>query len=339
MKALAMTRIRGWGPFPELVRDMAGDRALNRILQSHDLPLSVLDAPEHRVPLAKMIRVMEAAARTIGDAEFGVSLGSKTTALDYGNWAGYAYCAPTLGQALHRVCRTLWAHESGTKMYLSLREHHVVWCYKSGLAGYENTRHFSDHLFETMFVFFRGFLGEGWRPDWVEVDYEKPARTEKLSALVQNEILFGRPNYGVAVRKADLGTRLSGPLPFARPITSLDLVAPRDGKQTAFLDDILKLIDLRLMDRIVDLDGFSRALDLGPRTVQRQLSKLGYTYKHLLEIARSRRAMAFLLETDLPVKKIAAELCYDAPENFTRAFRKWQGVSPSEYRAKAQRSQ
>ncbi|SDL71243.1 Arabinose-binding domain of AraC transcription regulator, N-term [Aliiruegeria lutimaris] len=161
LKTVPMTTIRGWGQLPELVRDKAGDRALVRILQQHDLPLSVLNAPEHRVPLAKMIRVMEAAARAVGDEEFGVRLGSKTTALDYGFWAGYAYCAPTLGLALQRMCRTLWAHESGTEMYLAEREHHIVWCYKSGLAGYENVRHFSDHLFETMFVFFRGFLGKG----------------------------------------------------------------------------------------------------------------------------------------------------------------------------------
>ncbi|MFC3614620.1 AraC family transcriptional regulator ligand-binding domain-containing protein [Lutimaribacter marinistellae] len=327
-----MTTIRGWGAFPDLVEEMAGAQALRMILPRHDLPLSVLDAPDHRMPLAKMMRVFEAAARVVGDEAFGVRLGRRTTAADYGPWAGYAYCAPTLGQALKRVCSTLWAHESGTRMYLADHAEHVVWCYASGLERREQVRHFSDHLFETMLVFFRGFLGPLWRPDWVEVDYEKPAKTEELDEYVGTEIRFARPNYGLAVRKVDLSATLAGPLPFARPITSLDLDPQPEGVVT--VDDMMSVIDLRMMGGSVDLDGLARALDLGPRTLQRKLSKLGYSYKQLLEVVRRKRAIAFLLETDLPVKAIAAELGYDGPQNFTRAFNAWYAASPSQFRAR-----
>ncbi len=331
-----MTTIRGWGLFPDLVQEMAGERALHSILQRHDLPISVLASPHHRIPLAKMMRVFEAAARKIGDEEFGVRLGRNTSAADYGTWAGYAYCAPTLGQALSRVCATLWAHESGTRMYLEEHEHHVVWSYRSGLAERESVRHFSDHLFQTMFVFFRSFLGADWRPDWVEVDYDKPMKTEKLEEFLNTTIRFSSPNYGVAVRKADLNSKILGQIPFTRPLTLLDLGKPLSNYQVHFsIEHLINVIDLRMMDGAVDIDGLAKVFDIGPRTLQRRLTKLGYSYKQLLEQARRKRAVAFLLDTDLPVKAIAAELGYDGPQNFTRAFHAWYAASPSQFRTKS----
>ena len=319
---LPMTTISGWGDFPALIEEIAGARALQDIIRRHDLPLSVLDAPGHRVPLAKMMRIFEAAARLTGDEEFGVRLGKNTGPADFGAWAAHAYCAPTLGEALKRVCSTLWAHESGTLMYLEEHPQHVVWCYKTNLAKQETVRHSTDHLFETVIAFFQGFLGPYWRPDWVEVDYRKPAIRQRLEETLGTKIHFNRPNFGVAVRKTDLAAQLSGPLPFARPVTSLDLSARPHNAPTAVIPDFVKIIDLRMMDGAVDLDGFAKTLDLGPRTLQRQLAKLGCTYKELLE-------------TEMSVKAIATDLGYVEPENFTRAFRKWHDVSPTEFRLKA----
>ncbi|WP_169794875.1 AraC family transcriptional regulator [Ruegeria profundi] len=330
-----MTTIRGWGNFPRMVEEMASAKALRTILRRHDLPLSVLCAPDRRIPLAKMIRVIEAAGRTVGCDEFGVQLGARTTAQHYGPWAGFAYCAPNLGQALKRVCATLPAHEIGSRMYLAEHKDHLVWCYESGLAKVETVRHFTDHLFETVLVFFRGFLGANWRPDWVEVDYDQPAKIDRLEALVDAKILFGRPNFGVAVRKTDLEARLVSGLPFTRPLLSLDLKTSQDRTNAERCDGLLEVIDLRLMDGEVDLDGCAKVIDIGPRTLQRKLAKRGLTYQDLLENARRRRAIAFLSETDLPVKTIAMELGYTEPENFTRAFRKWQNVTPTDFRSKA----
>lgn len=330
---IPMTTIKGWGGFPDLVIDMVGEKALNSILQRHDLPVSVLHSPDHSIPLAKMMRVIEAAARKIGDNEFGVRLGHNTSAADYGTWAGYAYCAPTLGQALSRVCATLWAHESGTRMYLAEHENHVVWSYNSGLAAQESVRHFSDHLFHTMFVFFRSFLGSDWRPDWVEVDYDKPEKTEELEKLLNTTVRFSSPNFGVAVRKADLDSKLMGQIPFSRPLTRLDLRTPSStSAEKRSIEHLLNVIDLRMMEGAVDIDGLARVFDFGPRTLQRRLNKLGYSYKQLLELSRRKRAAAFLKDTELPVKAIAAVLGYERPQNFTRAFHTWYAASPSQFR-------
>ena len=107
---IPMTTIRGWGPLPDLVREMAGDCTLGRILSSQGLPASLMHMPERQIPLAKMVRVFETSAKMLGEEEFGATVGEKCTPEHYGEWAAYAYSAMTLREGLTRVCRTLWSH-------------------------------------------------------------------------------------------------------------------------------------------------------------------------------------------------------------------------------------
>ena len=51
------------------------------------------------------------------------------------------------------------------------------------------------------------------------------------------------------------------------------------------------------------------------------------------EETRRRKARALLLETERPVKAIAADLGYRDPETSTRAFRAWFGIGPGAFRA------
>ncbi|MHA3980623.1 AraC family transcriptional regulator [Halovulum sp. GXIMD14794] len=333
-----MTTIRGWGPLPALVRDMAGERALSAILKRHDLPASVMGMPHRRVPLAKMVRVFAAAADVLGDERFGATVGDRTQPESYGSWSVYAYCAPTLGEGLQRVCRTIWAHETGSSMLLSERRAHVVWCYSTGLADHENVRQFTDHLFGSMIAFIRSFLGADWQPAWIELDYPRPPGPDRPHEPLDVPVFHDMPCAGIAIPKAALSAEHIPGTALPRPLTMVDLLKLRPRGHVDPLEHYLEAVDLCLVDGRTDIDSTAGLLDQGPRTLQRRLRKHGVGFRDLLRIARRRRAAALLVETDQPVKAIAAQLGYGSPENFTRAFRDWFDVSPSEFK-RAQRQQ
>ena len=64
----------------------------------------------------------------------------------------------------------------------------------------------------------------------------------------------------------------------------------------------------------------------------RRLREAGLTYTGLLDEVRLEIAAEMLDEGGKKVRDIAFDLGYSDQANFTRAFRRWAGVSPSEYR-------
>lgn len=70
-----------------------------------------------------------------------------------------------------------------------------------------------------------------------------------------------------------------------------------------------------------------------PRTLHRRLQEEGTSYKLLVEDVRHRVAIQHLKKGDLTIQQIAYALGYSEVANFRRAFKRWQGVPPSEYMA------
>jgi AraC-like DNA-binding protein len=77
----------------------------------------------------------------------------------------------------------------------------------------------------------------------------------------------------------------------------------------------------------------ARRLGLRPRTLVRRLQQSGTTFQALLDDTRSQIAKQLLHDTRSPVSRIAASLGYRDPTVFTRAFRRWTGLTPREFRA------
>ena len=68
------------------------------------------------------------------------------------------------------------------------------------------------------------------------------------------------------------------------------------------------------------------------RTLQRRLAAGGASHDLLVAQARFATAAAVLEETDAKILDLALDLGYSDHANFTRAFRRWAGCSPREYR-------
>jgi AraC-like DNA-binding protein len=98
------------------------------------------------------------------------------------------------------------------------------------------------------------------------------------------------------------------------------------------VQSIFSILNMRLIDGRSDIEGAARLAGLGMQAFQRLLRGEGLTYRKLLDRARLMRARALLYETNQTVTEIAFTLGYTDHANFTRAFKRWQGCSPSVYR-------
>ena len=90
--------------------------------------------------------------------------------------------------------------------------------------------------------------------------------------------------------------------------------------------------------RMPTLRELARILHIGVHTLERRLREEGVRFRELTADVRYERACVLLERGAQPVTRIAYELGYGDPANFSRAFRERGGASPSEYRERAARA-
>ena len=93
-----------------------------------------------------------------------------------------------------------------------------------------------------------------------------------------------------------------------------------------------RLLKVRLDEGLATLDALAADMSLPPRTLQRRLDGLGLNFRMLVDRVRKAQAMSYLQETSLPLVHISMALGFANPGTFHRAFKRWTGQSPGEFR-------
>lgn len=331
-RAASLTSARGIGPLAEHLERHAGSVSAIRVFDRNGIPFALAREPERKLPLLDLIALYETAARATGDPLLGFEVG-KSMVSRFGPWVDYAAAAPTLKECLARASRGIRFHQSGTGLTLEVRGDAAFYSYHVPVDRDASGVQHLDHTVPALQATFRRYLGEGWRPDLIELKGPSSSRRALLEDALGTPVVTGKPAL-TFVFPARLLMSAKTEEPAAQDLTFRDLKAMVRArpKSDSLGDVVLDLIHMRLVKSASDIDGLAARLRLGPRTLQRRLAVEGLNYRTLLQEARMQRASALLRETTKPVAEIAFDLGYGDPAHFARSFRKALGLSPSQYR-------
>ncbi|SFA61759.1 AraC family transcriptional regulator [Metapseudomonas otitidis] len=164
--------------------------------------------------------------------------------------------------------------------------------------------------------------------------HPEPDYAERYEAVFGAPVAFDQPCHWMT-----LPTHyLDRPMALANPATvqmceqQCEAILATLDVQDALLTRVRRLLLTRPGD-FPDLDSAARALHTSGRSLRRHLAAMGTSYQQVLDEVRKGLALQYLTTTHLPLFEIAALLGFSDPSNFRRAFRKWTGRLPSDYRA------
>lgn len=101
--------------------------------------------------------------------------------------------------------------------------------------------------------------------------------------------------------------------------------------QGSFVDEV-RLLMLARPGYFPDIEDVARRLGMSTRTLRRKLKNEGSTFRDLLDEIRYGLAKEYLGATHLPMDEISSLLGYTESANFSHAFKRWSGLSPSAWR-------
>lgn len=130
---------------------------------------------------------------------------------------------------------------------------------------------------------------------------------------------------------------LDCPLPSANPLSTNAAVSQMEAQLELVCDapDMTCRVQRLLQASREDMPALADVaalLNISPSTLKRRLQQEGASFQGLLDATRRQRALALLQEPALTIEQVGRRLGYSDVANFTRAFRKWTGVSPTEWR-------
>jgi AraC-like DNA-binding protein len=170
--------------------------------------------------------------------------------------------------------------------------------------------------------------GSQWRPETIRLIMPRSRVVKQCPLLTKSRIIFSQPISAIAIRASLLQLPVHIDIPASVKITN--------NKQADFYnnfdDAIRQIINTYSLTKNISIEDISRATDISVRSLQRRLKDEGLKFNDLLNQAKFFHAKNELRDPQMTIKEISESLGYTDPANFTRAFRRWSGLSPSGFR-------
>lgn len=116
-----------------------------------------------------------------------------------------------------------------------------------------------------------------------------------------------------------------------------DDVLGRLPARTGLAREVQRALASRVAGSDMRIDALARQLAMSPRTLQRRLAAEHVSYQELLDDARKEAAARYLAESTLAICEVAYLVGYSEPAPFHRAFKRWYGMTPQNFRQQRRR--
>jgi AraC-like DNA-binding protein len=170
--------------------------------------------------------------------------------------------------------------------------------------------------------------GDSFVPAAVSMRRPAPRRPESWDEFFGVPVAFGAVENVVLIDPKVAGETLT---------TAHAALLERHQSKLADLDapDLVKRVRLAIQQLLpsgsVSEGKIAGLVGVNPRTLHRRLSERGESFRSLLQRVRMDLARRYLLEDDYNVTQAAFMLGYSDSSAFSRAFKSWFGMPPSEF--------
>ncbi len=163
--------------------------------------------------------------------------------------------------------------------------------------------------------------------------HPRPSQVEPLERYFQtSELVFDSAFNGISFPAQLLDQPMRAFDPALMPVLEEQVVRMLDSEPDDLLARTRRSVRIALGTGDVTLATVARQLAVSERTLQRRLVELGTRFQDVVDEVRRDEAITFMKNPQHGLAEIAFRLGYSELRAFLRAFRRWTGTTPGQFR-------
>ena len=322
-----MFRVGPFSELPAVLRCLGYDA--EAVLRDAGFSLALFESCDAQIPFRAQCELIERCARAVGCPHLGLLVGARCQLRALGALGLLQKYSADVGGALLGLIRFQRYQVAGGEIALREAGDEVFLSYRVGDVGARD--HLENIVVSAMCTVLRVFLGAAWNPSRAAFSYPAPRDCAPFHQFFSCPVAFSSSASGLVFGSSHLQRRLEHYDPDLCDYLcrQLEQFAPV-GEKIAV--QVLKLLQAAMPSGVVRSEQIADLLGVHQRTLHRRLRDCGTSFQELLDQARYGLARRLLDETPMTVGKVGEALGYSEPSAFVRAFRRWSGATPSEWR-------
>lgn len=295
--------------------------------------------PETRIPADLAAETLREAIRLTGDTAIGLHAAELIAPEDRDVLELAARGQATLGSALEFTVRHYTLLTDAAELSLQMEGERAVLCRRS-VHESACAPPVVDFALASILVFLRRYASVDESGFELELSSPRPAHVDEYGRFISGKVLFGGKRDALTMPASILRERMTpqnAVLTRAFELRAAQIAA-RIRVRATLVARVERLVEEHLGSSELTMEWASEKLGVSTPTLRRRLASENVTFRELTEHVR-RRLAERALQTDGSISDTAFRLGFSSVSAFDRAFRRWHGVLPTEYRARANREE
>ena len=304
------------------------------IVERHGLEARVLSDPESHIGCQQIADVFEYCSNVFDDSLFGLHFAANQDPDVFGCITALARAAPTVRAAIGAFVEYMpVVHAPDSEVTLIESHDTAEFCWQVNTdLGLNDQAHYQAAMLNVKLL--RMIGGPGFQPSWISLSAEpRAADVPEMERLLGCRVRTRSQRNSVGIPQHALNQPVPTSNRLLYRLLGGYLERVKDTQRVGTVEKVESYVRGALPTGGCSIERCAAKLGMSVRTLQARLSEDGTRFSELVESQRETMARSFLRTSQLSLDEIADRLGYGEQTSFGRAFKRWTGKTPQQFRA------
>jgi AraC-like DNA-binding protein len=306
------------------------------ILEAAQIDPVTLQDPDARLPVEQMEALWQRAYQLSRDPHLALHA---IESLPFGSYRVIdflASSAPTIGAAMAKVSDYFPIIHDVVRLPYAIGDREVTFAAEAPSRPSTISRPYAEYVLGAVFLRTRIATNQRFPLVRIEFSHPRPPDITEHERIFECEVGFDAAKSQLIIAREVWDMPRTGGNPDLFSVLDTHARMLLDQRPVAAEPEVIgkvrRCIDSELRGGDPGLDAVARRLAMSPRTLQRRLRDHGIQFNDVLDERRFEAAKSYLAPGDIAASEVAYLLGFADPSSFNRAFKRWSGQTPINYR-------